>query len=143
MPLIQLIYLSDAREGMVYRDFTTIMEQAAVSNRALGITGMLCHGSGQFLQVLEGERTAVSALYHHIVTDPRHTTCTLMLVEEVAARDFSEWSMRVVDWGDGRTPPPRPPSRTGLPEFAPRSMSGAGAARFLRDLARAERLLLE
>lgn len=139
MPLIQLIYLSDAREGLVYRDFLTIMDEAALNNRALGVTGMLCHGSGQFLQVLEGERTAVNALYHHIVNDSRHTTCTLLAVNDVETRDFPDWSMRVVDWGDANTPP----ARVGLPDFAPRAMSGAGAAAFLCELAAAERLLLE
>lgn len=141
MQMIQLIYSSDAREGMVYRDFAAIMEQAAATNREIGISGMLCHGSGQFLQVLEGERAAVSALYHHILTDPRHIHCTLMLVRDIDTRDFPEWSMRMIDWGDGSAQSRRP-SRPGLPAFVPGAMSGMQAAEFLLELAAAERLLL-
>ena len=75
---------------MSYRDVRGIEEVAASLNPAVGITGILCYGGGQFLQALEGEREAVNTLYHHIETDPRHASCSLMLVEDIATRDFGE-----------------------------------------------------
>ena len=50
MPLIRLIYSSDARETLVYRDFMEIMTKAGEVNASLEITGMLCYGTGKFLR---------------------------------------------------------------------------------------------
>ncbi|MES2524415.1 MAG: BLUF domain-containing protein [Gemmatimonadota bacterium] len=142
MQKIRLIYASDATEGLVYRDFATLMERASEANRLLGVTGMLCHGGGKFLQVLEGERTVVSALYHHIIVDPRHSNCTLMLVEDTETRDFSEWSMKVIDWDDGITRRSAR-GRSGTQLFEPYALSGPAALQFFRALAADERELLE
>lgn len=139
MQTIRLIYASDATAGLVYRDFAILMEKAGAANALLGVTGMLCHGTGRFLQVLEGERTVVSALYHHILVDPRHSNCTLMLVEDADKRDFAEWSMKVIDWTDGSGSRAR---RGGEP-FEPYAMSGPEALAFLRRLAEEARELLE
>ena len=53
MHTIRLIYASDAREDLRYRDFMAIMDSAAETNRERAITGLLCYGGGQFLQALE------------------------------------------------------------------------------------------
>jgi len=142
---IRLIYASEAREGLVYRDFLTIMDKAAETNRELSVTGMLCYGGGRFLQALEGERAVVNALYHHIVADARHTNCQLISVEEIPARDFGEWSMKIVDWDDAEAAERRAMmlQRAGASLFAPADMSAAEVLSFLQQLAAAERALLE
>lgn len=53
---------------------------------------MLLHHSGSFLQVLEGEKEKVEALYDKIERDPRHGA-TLILVKETGPRAFGDWSM--------------------------------------------------
>ncbi len=142
---IRLIYVSDALQELVYRDVLALMEDAGETNQALAITGMLCYGSGTFLQVLEGERTVVNALYHHIVTDPRHTNCQLISVEEIRAREFGDWSMKVVDWDSAESAARRAttPQGGGTKDFAPAELSAPQVLSFLRDLAAAERALLE
>ncbi|WP_396220560.1 BLUF domain-containing protein [Gemmatimonas sp.] len=143
MHTIRLIYSSDAREDLRYRDFMAIMDTAAVTNEERAITGMLCYGGGRFLQALEGERLSVNALYNHIVKDPRHTNCQLLSVEEITARDFAEWSMKVVDWNDAVTAARQTVllKHSGSRLFNPAQMSGQQAAAFLRDLAEMERQL--
>jgi hypothetical protein len=147
MHTIRLIYSSSAREGLVYRDFLTIMEKAAESNRELGITGMLCYGGGKFLQALEGERVVVNALYHHIARDPRHAHCTLLAVEEISARDFAEWSMKIIDWTDAAAASKSRQTlllkHSGSRVFDPDQMTGQQATAFLHATAAAERALLE
>ncbi|MCC6242632.1 MAG: BLUF domain-containing protein [Gemmatimonadaceae bacterium] len=133
---IRLLYASDAQAGLSYRDVLTIMEKAARANTTRGITGLLCYGFGQFLQVLEGERAMVNELYHHIVRDPRHAACQLLLVEDIAERDFPEWSMKVVNWSDAA-------ASAQSASFAPSMMTGIEALDFLRRVAAAERELLE
>jgi len=143
MHTIRLIYASDAREGLRYRDFMSIMDNAATTNTERGITGILCFGGGQFLQALEGERLAVNALYHHIATDPRHSNCQLLSIEEISTRDFAEWSMKIVDWNDAITAARQTVvlKHSGSRIFDPVNMSGPQAAGFLREVAEMERLL--
>jgi hypothetical protein len=59
------------------------------------VTGVLCHcaTSKIFMQVLEGGRGAVSALYNRIAQDPRHRDIVLLSYEEIGERSFSGWSM--------------------------------------------------
>jgi hypothetical protein len=142
---IRLIYASDAREDLRYRDFMSIMDQAADINRDRAITGILCFGGGQFLQALEGERLAVNGLYHHIANDPRHANCQLLSVEEISTRDFAEWSMKIIDWNDAVTAARQTVllKHSGSRVFDPAHMSGQQAGAFLRDLADMERLLSE
>ena len=143
MYTIRLIYASDAREDLRYRDFMAIMDKAAEINRDRAITGILCYGGGQFLQALEGERLAVNALYNRIATDPRHANCQVLSVEEISARDFAEWSMKIVDWNDAVTAARQTVllKHSGSRLFDPVQMSGQQAAAFLRDLAEMERQL--
>ncbi len=145
MHTIRLIYASDARDDLRYRDFMTIMDTAAETNRERAITGILCYGGGQFLQALEGERLAVNALYHHIAKDPRHSNCQLLSVEEISTRDFAEWSMKIVDWNDAVTAARQTMllKHSGSRAFDPAQMSGSQASSFLRDLAALERLLAD
>jgi len=145
MHTIRLLYASDAQEGLRYRDFIKIMEKAAETNRERAITGMLCHGGGQFLQALEGERLNVNSLYHHIAKDPRHSNCQLLGVEEISSRDFAEWSMKIVDWNDAVTAARQTLllKHSGSRQFDPSQMTAQQATAFLRDLAAMERLLAE
>ena len=147
MHTIRLIYSSAARVGLLYTDFIAIMEKAAENNAPRGITGMLCYGSGQFLQALEGERTAVNALYHRIATDSRHSSCHLLNVEEITSRDFAEWSMKIIDWSDAATATSQRQTillkHSGSSAFDPDQMTGQQATAFLQELAAAERALLE
>ncbi|WP_053334518.1 BLUF domain-containing protein [Gemmatimonas phototrophica] len=143
LPLIRLLYSSQAADGMTYSILVGIMAHAQTKNTARGITGILCYGSGQFLQALEGERDAVNALYHEIAADARHGSCQLMAVEEIAQRAFPEWTMKVVNWEDGDSARRRAmlEADTGLSVFSPQDMAAAHAATFLEHLAEMEREL--
>lgn len=143
MPTIRLIYSSAASAGMSYGSLVEIMDHAQARNVERGITGILCYGSGQFLQALEGERRAVNALYHRIAVDLRHADCQLMDVAEIDARAFPEWTMKVVNWEDGDTARRRAvlQADTGSDVFDPVTMTSAQASAFLTHLADLEREL--
>jgi hypothetical protein len=49
------------------------------------------------LQVLEGGRSPVSALYNRIANDPRHHDVVLLSYEEIGERSFASWSMGQVN----------------------------------------------
>ncbi len=145
MHTIRIIYASEGRPGLRQPDLVDIMAQAAGANRKLAITGMLCYGSGQFLQALEGERHVVNTLYHYIVTDPRHTDCQLLSVEDISERLFGEWSMKVVNWTDIATARAMDMlvKHSGAGDFDPARMNGRQATAFLADIAEMERRLAD
>jgi hypothetical protein len=99
--LIRLLYVSRAVGPQTTTVTATILTAARARNRELGVTGVLCQGQGLYLQVLEGERRDVNALYTRIVTDRRHRDVELLRLEETDARRFADWSMALVELSDG------------------------------------------
>lgn len=88
----QLVYVS----SMLGDDESTlagILESSQRNNTRNHITGMLLYYGGSFMQVLEGEKAAVHETYARICRDPRHQGITIMMDEEVAERQFPQWSM--------------------------------------------------
>lgn len=95
--LVRLMYASRATESLGQDELVAILKKSRVNNHGAGVTGVLCLSGGVFLQVLEGGRGAVSALYNRIVTDPRHHAVTLLSFEEIGGRRFAGWSMGQVN----------------------------------------------
>ena|SRR5438105_12282262 len=91
--LVRLIYASHALQGLHADGVTSILKGARENNLASGVTGVLVHSDGIFLQVLEGGRDAVSALYNKIAHDERHRDVVLLGYEEIAERRFAGWPM--------------------------------------------------
>ncbi|MBX3061997.1 MAG: BLUF domain-containing protein [Anaerolineae bacterium] len=91
--LINLIYGSSAKYPMKDAELLDILAKAREKNRRLGVTGMLLYRGGNFLQVLEGERSVVEPLYKVIQRDPRHHLTQLFTTRSVPQRGFGEWEM--------------------------------------------------
>lgn len=94
--LVRLLYASravDASPGAI----DAILTQSRAHNPACGVTGILCYGSGIFLQAIEGGRATVSELYGHIQRDPRHKDVVLLHYDEITERRFGGWTMGQVN----------------------------------------------
>ncbi len=63
---------------------------------------MLLHGDALFLQVLEGEASALDALYENILADPRHHGCHVVWRKVIPQREFGDWSMASASVEPGR-----------------------------------------
>lgn len=133
---IRLVYSSVARAGLDLGHIKGILREARAHNTAAGLTGMLCFGDGQFLQVLEGGRSAVSRIYNKIILDSRHTDAEVLESCAISARDFPKWSMKLVAIEGTARRALLPPES---PNFDPRSMTGPRAMDFLRALVELER----
>jgi hypothetical protein len=95
--LVRLLYASRAVDAASQDELLRILAQSKANNPRSGITGVLCASGGIFLQVLEGGRMQVNALYKHIVGDPRHRDVVILSYEEISERKFSGWSMGLVN----------------------------------------------
>jgi hypothetical protein len=91
--LVRLIYGSRAAESVNAEALAAIVKSSRTHNAADGVTGVLCFSDGVFLQVLEGGRGPVNALYQRIGQDRRHRDIVLLSYEEIAERRFPGWVM--------------------------------------------------
>lgn len=93
--LVRLLYASRSTAEIDEPLLATILEHSRKYNLEHGITGILCTytPSNVFLQLLEGSRAEVNALYGNIVRDSRHRDVTLLDYAEVTERRFAGWRM--------------------------------------------------
>ena len=97
--LVRLMYASRVADTLKPEGLNAIMRKSTANNPAIGVTGVLCFSGEVFLQVLEGGRSQVSALYNRIAADPRHHDVVLLSYEEIAERRFAGWAMGQVNMG--------------------------------------------
>jgi hypothetical protein len=89
----QLLYISTATRQMLRIDVESILFTARRVNRNSEITGLLISSPNRFMQVLEGEETAVRETYERICADPRHHAHVVLRETQVEERQFGEWQM--------------------------------------------------
>jgi hypothetical protein len=93
MPLMQLIYTSRPF-GFDAQTLDDILMAARRNNQRDGITGALVCRADLYVQLLEGERRAVTAAFGRILADDRHLEVTLVWCGDTPTRLFPEWDMR-------------------------------------------------
>ena len=96
--LERLVYRSDAvasSEGTT--DLSALMSSSVRNNGRRRITGALAHESGTFVQVLEGEPEALTALMQDIEADERHRNVRVLARWPVHTQLFHGWAMVLVD----------------------------------------------
>ncbi len=93
--LVRLVYTSRAERPIDDALVDSILEHSWKHNLEKSITGILCTytPTNVFIQVLEGAREVVNALYAAIVRDPRHRDVTLLDYAEIDERRYAGWRM--------------------------------------------------
>ncbi len=130
--LVRLIYASRAASSDASEATESILAQSRAHNPASGITGILCHGGGIFLQALEGGRAQVNELYGHIQRDTRHKDVVLLSYEEINERSFGGWTMGLVNLA--KLNPSIVLKYCERPELDPYAISGKVALALLLEL---------
>ena len=77
--MCQLLYVSNALPDLAPLALDRILSASRANNAVRGITGLLLHIDGGFLQILEGEDGAVRDLHARIAADPRHRDVRILL----------------------------------------------------------------
>ncbi len=99
--VIQMIYVSAATGPFSTAQLEALLQTSRDNNEAVGVSGMLLHDDGTFLQVLEGPEDEVESLYERIGRDTRHTDSVVLWKREIEQRAFGQWRMGFVDGSGG------------------------------------------
>jgi hypothetical protein len=91
--MIRLLYISNASSTTSDEQIQDILMTARRHNPANGITGVLIHGGGLFMQVLEGPEQKVLRQYVRILDDRRHDDARILHISPAHTRIFEQWSM--------------------------------------------------
>lgn len=97
--MFQYLYISTAPDLSLGK-VDAILETSRRNNQALGVTGLLLYNGNNFMQLLEGEPSALSALMRRIGTDSRHSGVSMLHSGKVAERICGEWAMKRLYFGD-------------------------------------------
>lgn len=88
-----LIYLSASSSLFSNEDIIDILKKSRSNNLRLDITGLLLYHEGSILQILEGEKEVIYALFNKISLDTRHKGVIKLLDADIKERSFADWSM--------------------------------------------------
>ena len=95
-PLYQIIYHSLATgAGMPPDALVSLLRQARSHNQDHRLTGVLLYAADtrEFVQVIEGPRDEIAALYARIARDPRHKHAFVLHEGPTQGRMFPDWRM--------------------------------------------------
>ncbi len=91
--LWRLVYVSDARPGLIGKDFDEILRSSRRRNFFLDVTGMLMFVGGRFCQILEGTEENVNEVFGSIEIDGRHSNVQVLETKAIVKRSFPDWRM--------------------------------------------------
>ncbi len=91
--LISVVYTSVATEPFDHGRLGALLESSRAANERSGVSGMLLHREGRFIQFLEGGEGTVRGLVARIAADPRHARVRVLLEDGIQERQFAEWTM--------------------------------------------------
>ncbi len=96
-----IIYISKTlsdKEGLpVPVGLAKIYSDSRKTNSALGITSILTHKNGYYLQALEGDSDSVDEVFKRIQRSRLHKDIVVILNSEISQRYFQNLSMRLVE----------------------------------------------
>lgn len=91
--LAHLIYHSQARQNLCLEDVMSILNQSIINNRLNDIHGLLIFDNGRFVQILEGPKQKIDALFQTIYDDTRHNHVEISYKKFTSKAFFSSWNM--------------------------------------------------
>ena len=130
--LVRLLYASRAVGKIDCGAVQNIMQKSHAYNPSNGVTGILCHSEKIYMQVLEGGRDAINALYAKILRDARHTDVVLLHYEEISERHYAGWTMGQANLSKVNASVML--RFCDLPEIDPHAMSGKNSLALIDEL---------
>lgn len=91
--MLSIVYSSAAARRFSAEDLAALLQQSRATNERTGLTGLLVHRDGRFLQLLEGSEEAVRERMAAIESDERHGRIRVLIEDEIEQRRFPGWTM--------------------------------------------------
>lgn len=92
--LFSVVYTSVAVAPFTEADLATLLAISRRNNTDRGLTGLLLHRDGRFMQVLEGPERALLRALTTISADDRHRDLRVLDEERLGQRRFDGWAMQ-------------------------------------------------
>ena len=92
-PFAYFMYLSSATARLIDPQLDDMLRTALRNNAEHGITGILAHVEGSFIQYIEGPQAALDQLERNLNADRRHKNLFVSERGEIPTRAFPDWSM--------------------------------------------------
>ena len=102
MAMHEIVYVSLATREMGQDGLAELLDRARLHNASRGITGLLLYHRREFLQLIEGERSEVEALFDSICRDARHQQVHTLWEGAVQGQGFPAWHMGFVATDEAR-----------------------------------------
>ena len=97
--IIKIVYVSRSLSPLPL-EIKDILVVSRKNNKVLEVSGALCFLNGVYIQYLEGDAATVNALYLRIEDDPRHRDVKKIVHEQIAQREYPDWSMALLTWNE-------------------------------------------
>lgn len=91
--MLSLVYVSNASHPFNDDELAVLLLGSRANNARSGLSGLLLHRDGKFLQVLEGPDGTVRSKFAVIAKDPRHRDVQILASEHIPAARFARWTM--------------------------------------------------
>ena len=88
-----IIYTSSAVRVLAPHEIEHLLQRARERNARAGVTGLLLHDDGHFLQYIEGPPEGLLPIYDIILADPLHHRIHELMSESIGEREFDGWEM--------------------------------------------------
>lgn len=83
-----IIFFSTAKVAMTEDELAALGRECATNDSQVGISGMLLHKDGSFLQIIEGSNSVIRDMHARILADPRHVNMRTILDRDIEQREF-------------------------------------------------------
>lgn len=90
-----ICYVSSATDQFKEKYVEDFMYDISLENNANNIRGILLYSEGNFLQVLEGEKSKILKLYSKIEQDPRHKGIIQIVGRELRNGSYDGYETRI------------------------------------------------
>ena len=88
-----LVYISSPTREMSDHEVHDLWRRAKINNDRDGITRILIHDRGRYLQYLEGDEAKVEATFARISMDPKHRAIIRVHGGTTSRRQFPGWAL--------------------------------------------------
>jgi Sensors of blue-light using FAD len=90
---LALAYSSLPTRPMSATELGNLLLKARLFNASQGVSGVLLHDRGHFLQYLEGPPEGVQRVWDKVSASPLHHQVNVLLRESIEQRVFADWQM--------------------------------------------------